>query len=144
MLLGATTSGVILVAAWVGAPTAYGVLQGALREFSEVAREVLRPGDPVVVYGLNAPSVVFYTQHRVISLGPASAEERDRLRRLVDTERRVVVVTRRTHAPRLDGVPGLRHWKARGGYVMYVSSPQGEREPVSTGSTRSRLPAPFG
>jgi hypothetical protein len=122
MLLGATTSGVILVAAWVGAPTAYGILQGSLREFSEVAREVLRPDDPVVVYGLNAPSVVFYAQRRAKFIGDgAHGELEATVRALREAARPAVVITRSNLSSQLEGIHDLTLRKRSGGYALFVS-----------------------
>jgi 4-amino-4-deoxy-L-arabinose transferase-like glycosyltransferase len=121
--MAAAASGVILVGAWGGAPTAHAILQGSLREFSEVAREVLRPGDLVVVYGLNAPSVVFYAHRRVAFIGDGAAGELEAaLRPLLDAGRPVVLITRSALSSRLEAVPGLALRKRAGGYALYVSS----------------------
>jgi hypothetical protein len=115
--------GVILTAAWVAAPRAHAILQGSLREFSEDARRTIRPGDPVVVYGLNAPSIVFYSERRVYSVGPASPSETETaLRGRIETDRPILVITRSALASRLEQVPGLTLWKSRGGYALFGSS----------------------
>jgi 4-amino-4-deoxy-L-arabinose transferase-like glycosyltransferase len=113
---------VILTAELAVAPIAYAILQGPLREFSEDARRILAPGDPLVAYGLNAPTIVFYADRPVTPLGPASPDSTDRLRRLGEAGRPVVVISRSAYAPRLDRVPGLFRLKARGGYALYSSA----------------------
>ncbi len=111
----------LLTAEVAVAPRAYAILQGPLREFTEDAREILGVQGTLVVYGLNAPTIVFYAQRPVTPLGPASPEGPDQLRRLLEAGRPVVVITRSAHAPRLDGVSGLFRLKSRGGYAIYSS-----------------------
>jgi 4-amino-4-deoxy-L-arabinose transferase-like glycosyltransferase len=123
VLLTATMSGLILAAAGLVAPTAHGILQGALREFSQEAGRILRPGDPVVVYGLNAPSVVFYADRRVKPVGSdAPGEVEAAVRGLAEAGRPAVVITRSNLAPRLNQIQGLALRKSAGGYALYVSS----------------------
>jgi 4-amino-4-deoxy-L-arabinose transferase-like glycosyltransferase len=114
---------VILTAEAAVAPQAYAILQGPLREFAEDARRILGLRGTLLVYGLNAPSIVFYAGLRVTPLG-AAAESREHIRRLVETELPVVVITRNAHASRLNGVPGLFRLKSRGGYAIYCSTCQ--------------------
>ena len=126
-LLSAMMVLLLLTAAVAVAPRAYAILQAPLREFAEDAREMLGAQGTLVAYGLNAPSIVFYAHRPVTPLGPASPEGADQLRRLLEAGRPVVVITRSAHAPRLDGVPGLFRLKSRGGYAIYRSTWQAER-----------------
>ena len=120
-VLAAMMACLILTAA-AAAPRAYAIVQGALREFSEEARKVLGPGDPVLVYGLNAPSVVFYANRRMTSLGSNDLGQlAEAVRRLTDAGRPVVVITRSVPGLRLAEIEGLVLWKSRGGYALYVS-----------------------
>ena len=120
-LLAAMMGLVILTAEVAVAPQAYAILQGPLREFAEEARRTLGSRGTLVVYGLNAPSVVFYAQRPVTPLGPASADGLEQIMRMVEARRPVVVICRSVHMPRLDGVPGLFRLKSRGGYAIYSS-----------------------
>jgi hypothetical protein len=106
------------------APQAYAILQGPLREFAEDARRLLGPRGTLVVYGLNAPSIVFYADHRVMPLGPGSATALEDIRRIAEADPPVVVITRKVHTPRLNEVPGLFRLKSRGGYAIYCSACQ--------------------
>ena len=120
-VLAAMMACLILTAA-AAAPRAYAIVQGALREFSEEARKVPGPGDPVLVYGLNAPSVVFYANRRVTPLGSDDLGKlAETVRRLTRAGRPVVVITRSVLGPRLAEIEGLVLWKSRGGYALYVS-----------------------
>jgi len=122
VLLAATMCSLILVAAGAVAPTAHGILQGSLREFAEGAGRILRPGDPVVVYGLNAPSIVFYADRRVKPVGAdAPGEVEAAVRGLVEAGRPAVVITRSSLAPRLNQMQGLALRKSAGGYALFVS-----------------------
>ena len=124
-VLAAMMACLILTAA-AAAPRAYAIVQGSLREFSEEARQILGPDDPVLVYGLNAPSVVFYANRRVTSLGSNDLGRlAEAVRRLTDAGRPVVVITRSVLGPRLAEVEGLVRWKSRGGYALYVSQDSG-------------------
>jgi hypothetical protein len=117
---------VILTLEVAVAPRVYAILQGSLREFAEDARRLLAPRGTLVVYGLNAPSIVFYARRPVTPLGAASAESLTEIRRLVAAGPPVVVITRSVHAPRLDGIEGLFRLKSRGGYAIYCSACQTE------------------
>ena len=119
--LAAMMSLLILTAEGMVVPRVYAIVQGPLREFSTDARRILGGQGTLVVYGLNAPSVVFYANHRVTSFG-VGPDGVDRIRRLVDGGRPLLVITRIAHAPALDKVPGLYRLKARDGYAMYSSS----------------------
>jgi hypothetical protein len=112
----------LILTAAAATPRAYAIVQGSLREFSEEARQILGPDDPVLVYGLNAPSVVFYANRHVTSLGSNDLGRlAEAVRRLTDAGRPVVVITRSVLGPRLAEVEGLVRWKFRGGYALYVS-----------------------
>lgn len=131
-VLAAMMACVILTAA-AAAPRAYAIVQGSLREFSEEARKILRPDDPVLVYGLNAPSVVFYANRRVTPLGSDDLGKlAETVRRLTRAGRPVVVITRNALAPRLAGVQGLSGVKSRGGYALYISPEAGVAQFGST------------
>ena len=118
-LLAMMMSLLIFTAEGVVAPLAYSILQGPLRELAEDAHQILGGQGTLVVYGLNAPSIVFYAKHWVIPLGPGSQDSLDRVRRLVEAGRPLVVITRIVHAPGLDAVRGLSRVKARGGYALF-------------------------
>ncbi|MBI4574253.1 MAG: glycosyltransferase family 39 protein [candidate division NC10 bacterium] len=119
--------GLLIFTAGAVAPQVYAILQGSLREFAEDARRILGGRGTLVAYGLNAPTIVFYAGRPVTPLGAASADGVDRLRRLLEAGHPVVVITRSVHAPRLDGLPGLFRLKSRGGYAIYCSACQAER-----------------
>jgi 4-amino-4-deoxy-L-arabinose transferase-like glycosyltransferase len=123
-LLAATMCGLVLTAALAVAPMAYGIAQRSLREFSEEARRVVQPGDPVLVYGLNAPSIVFYADRRVRPIGAgAPGEVGAAVRALRAAGRSAALITRSGLMPQLKDVPGLALRKAAGGYALFVSSP---------------------
>jgi len=123
ILLAVTMSSLILTAALAVAPTAYGIVQGSLREFAEEARGIVRPGDPVLVYGLNAPSVVFYADRRVLPIGAGAVGEVEAaVRGLREAGRSAALITRSVLTPQLKDVPALTLRKSAGGYALYVSS----------------------
>jgi len=123
-LLAATMCGLVLTAALAVAPMAYAIAQGSLREFSEEAGRIVRPGDPVLVYGLNAPSVVFYADRRVRPIGAGAPDAvTAAVRALREAGRSAVLITRSGLIPQLKDVPGLALRKFAGGYALYVSLP---------------------
>ena len=123
ILLAVTMSSLILTAALAVAPTAYGIVQGSLREFAEEARGIVRPGDPVLVYGLNAPSVVFYADRRVLPIGAGAVGEVEAaVRGLREAGRSAALITRSVLTPQLKDVPALTLRKSAGGYALYVPS----------------------
>jgi len=123
-LLAATMCGLVLTAALAVAPMAYAIAQGSLREFSEEAGRIVRPGDPVLVYGLNAPSVVFYADRRVRPIGAGAPDAvTAAVRALREAGRSAALITRSGLMPQLKDVPGLALRKSAGGYALYVSLP---------------------
>jgi len=122
-------SALIFTAEGAVAPRVYAVVQGPLREFAEDARQILGGQGTLVVYGLNAPSIVFYANYPVTPLGPGSPDGMEQIRRLLEAGRPLVVITRIMHLPRLDAVPGLFRLKARGGYAIYCSACPAEGKP---------------
>ncbi len=122
--LAVTMCGLIWTAALAVVPLAYGIAQGSLREFSEEAGRLVKPGDPVLVYGLNAPSVVFYANRRVRPIGAgAPGEAAAAVRALREAGRPAALITRIGLTPQLKDVAGLALRKSAGGYALYVSSP---------------------
>ena len=111
----------ILTAAMI-APQAYAIVQAPLRTYAETAARLLGPDDPVIMYGLNAPSVVFYAARRVVSFGPDDrAELADAIARMRDAQRPVVVITRAQHVRRIEDLPGLALRDAHGGYALFTA-----------------------
>lgn len=128
-ILAAMMSVLIFTGEGAVAPRVYAIVQGPLREFAEDARQILGGQGTLVVYGLNAPTIVFYADHSVTSLGPGSPDGVHQVRRLLETGRSLVVITRSVQAARLDAVPGLFRLKARGGYAIYCSACPAEGKP---------------
>ena len=114
-VLAAMMACLILVAGTQVAPRAHAILQGALRDFSLEARRVLPVDGTLVVYGLNAPSIVFYANRPVIPVGAGSP---DALTRLREAGRPLLVITRRGLIDQVREVPGLHLIESRGGYAL--------------------------
>jgi 4-amino-4-deoxy-L-arabinose transferase-like glycosyltransferase len=119
--LAAMMAGLLLAAAVLVAPQVYAIVQAPLRALAEEARTLLSPDDPIVVYGLNAPTIVFYADRRVHPLGPGDPAGLETLARAAAAGRPVAVITRQSLAPRLRAIPTLAPRPARGGYVLLVS-----------------------
>ena len=78
----------------------------------------------MLVYGLNAPSVVFYADRRVRPIGAGAPREAEAaVRALREAGRSAALITRSGLMPQLKDVPGLALRKSAGGYALYVSSP---------------------
>jgi hypothetical protein len=130
--LAAMMSLLIFTAEGAVAPRVYAVVQGPLREFAGDARQILGGQGTLVVYGLNAPTIVFYANHPATSLGAGSPDGMERIRQLLEAGRPLVIITRILHLSRLDAVPGLFRLKARGGYAIYSSAGPAEGRPGLT------------
>jgi 4-amino-4-deoxy-L-arabinose transferase-like glycosyltransferase len=113
---------VFILTAAAAAPRAYAILQAPLRAYAEAAARLLGPDDPVLMYGLNAPTVVFYSARRMLSFGRDDRSGlADTVGRLQSARRPVVVITRAEFAGRLNGLPGLKLAGTRGGYALFTS-----------------------
>ncbi len=104
---------------WV-LPLAHGYVQRPLQSLVEEVRGRLRPGrgDEVIVYGFNAPSVVFYAGQRVRKV---ERGDRQALRRSLapEADRRAYAFVRTRDAGDLSGLPGVFLVAQRGGYSVY-------------------------
>jgi len=113
ILVGAAAVGWVL-------PVAHAYAQGPLQGLVVEVRERLRPGrdDAVIMYGFNAPSVVFYAGRRVVKVDRGHLEE---LRRAMaaDPSRRVYALARTRDAADLAGLPGVFLLAQRGGFSVY-------------------------
>lgn len=70
-------------------PAANQYLQGALHRYSIYARESLPPGENIIAYGINYPSIVFYSDHRVSTVGNRTA-----LDPLLEEGKRLLAITK--------------------------------------------------
>jgi len=121
LALAAMMVGLVLAAETAVVPRVYAIAQAPLRRFAEEARAIAGAGGPVVVYGLNAPTIVFYADRPVLRLGAEDAAALESLAAMARSGRPVAVITRRALAARLQGVPGLFERGDRGGYVLFSS-----------------------
>ncbi|HTU02901.1 MAG TPA: glycosyltransferase family 39 protein [Candidatus Sulfotelmatobacter sp.] len=127
--LAAMMTAVILFAQTAAVPRAYDLLQAALRQFATEAGQLLPTGQPVLVYGLNAPSVVFYADRPVRWLGAGDPAALLELSRLGAGGQPGAVISRIGRAAELERIPGLVRMKTRGGYALFVTGarPTGSR-----------------
>ncbi|HEY7676021.1 MAG TPA: glycosyltransferase family 39 protein [Candidatus Methylomirabilis sp.] len=120
LAVGALAGMMLLLAAalmqWV-VPLAHAVLQGPLETLVLAVRERLLPGDTVVVYGFNAPSVVFYAGRRVVKV---ERGDREGLRRELSPPRRAFVLVRARDRADLGGLSGVFPLAQRGDYGVYL------------------------
>ncbi|MGD0281544.1 MAG: glycosyltransferase family 39 protein [Dissulfurispiraceae bacterium] len=68
-------------------PAAGAYLQGALYRYSIYAKETLPPNELIVEYGINKPSVVFYSGHKIVHAGSGSE-----LKTVVDAKRHALII----------------------------------------------------
>jgi len=74
-------------------------LQGSLNKYSLYAKERLGNGENILAYGINNPSIVFYSGHRVTRVG-----NRDELLPLISQQKRLLVITK---AKEVEGLKDL-------------------------------------
>src|SRR5208337_4996347 len=72
-------------------PAAGEYLQGTLYKYSIYAKEKLPPDERIITYGINNPSIVFYSGHKIIHAGSESE-----LKALTDTTRHHELVIAKT------------------------------------------------
>ena len=70
-------------------PLANRQLQGTLHKYSLFARERLEREEKLIVYGINHPSIVFYSDRRIVRVG-----NRDELKPLLAGGRRLLLITK--------------------------------------------------
>ncbi len=74
-------------------PLANRYLQGTLHKYSLLARERLEQDEKLVVYGINHPSIVFYSERRIVRVG-----NRDELKPILAGNRRLLLITKAKEA----------------------------------------------
>lgn len=72
-------------------PAAGDYLQGTLYRYSLYAKEKLPPGESIITYGINKPSVVFYSGHNIVHAG-----SENELKALMETTRHHALVIAKT------------------------------------------------
>lgn len=70
-------------------PVISGFLQGTLYRYSLIAKERAKPDDRIIVYGINNPSILFYSGHKIIDAG-----SKDELMSAVKVRRDFVAITK--------------------------------------------------
>jgi len=110
-----TTAVVTVVLLTHVAPVAASVMQTPLRDLSLRASRELTDDDVLAVYGLNKPSVAFYSRRLVTVVGESHFEE---IAALFAQERRCYVITKAAWIDRWRDVPSFRVLEIRGGYLL--------------------------
>ncbi|HXX81269.1 MAG TPA: glycosyltransferase family 39 protein, partial [Thermodesulfovibrionales bacterium] len=80
-------------------PLVHQHLQGPLYKYSLYAKERLAGDERILTYGINNPSIVFYSGHRVVRVG-----NRDELLPLMGEQKRLFVITK---AKEVEGLKNL-------------------------------------
>ena len=70
-------------------PLANQYLQGTLYRYSLYAKDRLNSNEKIIAYGINNPSIVFYSSHRVVRVG-----NRDELLPLLEQGKRLLVISK--------------------------------------------------
>ncbi|MBI3611296.1 MAG: glycosyltransferase family 39 protein [Nitrospirae bacterium] len=96
-------------------PSVSRYIQMPLRDLSTEAAGRVHPDEPLVLFGLKKPSVLFYARRGATVL--KSNQEED-LRNVIATHPRAVVLSPIHLIPVLTAVPGLTIRDERGGYVL--------------------------
>ena len=110
----------LLVAVHRVAPAIHEGLQMALREFADLARRELGPGDLLVAYDLNAPSLVFYARRQVVTVRRG---QEVKFQALAASAGRLLIIGKAASETRLREVPDIFPLDRQGGYVLYSSRP---------------------
>jgi hypothetical protein len=86
-----------------------------LRNLTQETRGWIRPEEPLVVFGLKKPSILFYARRGAVIF--KSKQEED-LRRFLSAHGRAVVLSQIHLVPVLDTMPQLIIRSEQGGYVL--------------------------
>jgi 4-amino-4-deoxy-L-arabinose transferase-like glycosyltransferase len=96
-------------------PLVNGYMQGALHKYSLYAKETLPRGEKVIVYRINNPSIVFYSDHEVREVGDPGE-----LAPLLKGGRRLLVIAKTSDLGSLRNT-GLALKEKNGNYALLVS-----------------------
>ena len=105
----------LLVLSMKALPLANNYMQGALHKFSLYAKNNLPPGEKVIVYGINNPSIVFYSGHEVHEVGNPRE-----LAPLIRKYGKVVVIAKTKDVGSLKNA-GLKLKEESGNYALLVA-----------------------
>ncbi len=100
--MSALTAAILILLSIKALPLANSRLQGTLHRFSLTAKELLRDGGTLITSGINNPSVVYYSDHRIVK-----ADTTVELLRLLKDGRRAVIIARSRDLAALEGL-GLK------------------------------------
>ncbi|HTN43909.1 MAG TPA: glycosyltransferase family 39 protein [Nitrospiria bacterium] len=96
-------------------PSVSSYIQVPLRNLTQETRGWIRPEEPLVVFGLKKPSILFYARRGAVIF--KSKQEED-LRRFLSAHGRAVVLSQIHLVPVLDTMPQLIIRSEQGGYVL--------------------------
>jgi 4-amino-4-deoxy-L-arabinose transferase-like glycosyltransferase len=103
----------LLVLSAKALPLANRQLQGTLHKYSLIAKEKLNRDEKLIVYGINHPSIVFYSDRRIVRVG--SSEE---LSPLLSGSGRQLLIAKKKDSAQL-GLLGFRVVEDDGKYAMF-------------------------
>ena len=96
-------------------PSVSGYVQRPLQDLTEQTRGWIRPEEPLVVFGMRKPSILFYARRGAVIF---KSNQQEDLRRFVSSNRHAVVLSQVALIPILDAVPQLTIRAEQGGYVL--------------------------
>jgi 4-amino-4-deoxy-L-arabinose transferase-like glycosyltransferase len=102
----------LLLLSTTALPIANQYLQGSLHKFSLYARGRLSDDERVIAYGINNPSIVFYSGHKVTNISRAEA-----LSELARADSRLIVISKIKDIDMLEGL-GLKLQEQSGKYAI--------------------------
>jgi 4-amino-4-deoxy-L-arabinose transferase-like glycosyltransferase/membrane-associated phospholipid phosphatase len=95
-------------------------MQAPLRDLAMQARKELGPDEPLILFGLDNPSILFYSHRRAIMLG---SDEFEKLQQYLNRDQRSFIITNNSLAQQLDSQVALSPVAQRGFYLLASNRP---------------------
>lgn len=113
------TMGVLIITLFVTVlPVVSSLVQGPLHDYAQIVGARLASHENLIVYGLNKPSVVFYSRSPARVFIRHNPENFSYLKGLLDAKERCYIITKESLVAELKGEPNFFILGQRGGYVL--------------------------
>ena len=119
-IVGLMISIFILITLNLAMPAVDRLVQHPLKEIALFVREMGEKDKRIATYGINNPSILFYSRQKAFIL---NRDEKERLNAMANEETPLYVITKLPYAREVKEATGMRYAGQRGIYILLTNNP---------------------